>query len=405
MPETNDAEEYGSLEVVQPSALEAIQRAEIDSAISTAKKFPRDVATSIKACRELALRTPEIAATCNYAVPRGGKKLVGPSVHFARIMMSAWGNIRVLTRVIGADRANAHIQGHCHDLQTNTAITFEMDWPVQPPHNDTPERWNDQMNLAKRAGAAVALREAVFNIVPRQLFSGIAEDAKAVAVGDGKSFIDSRNNAIRTVKELGVTQEMIYRFLEVGGIESITTDDLIYLHAVIQSIREGTKTVLEVFGSPAETPVPAQVPRTRRSRHVEPEPADGEQEKEAIENLQTEPEAKVPAAKQEPDPSVDPFPEIPRPEEKKAEKKKTPAPVAAPAAPAPPALSLAGQVRQHLEGTGVTEEQLVGWLDSLGTVPRADIPLDQVNDKWLKMILKEREGTLAQVRRWLEVSA
>ena len=76
-------------EILAPSALEAIQRAEVDIAITTAKRYPRDVARSLKLCRELALRNPKIAERCNYAVPRAGKKIIGPSVHFARIVAIA----------------------------------------------------------------------------------------------------------------------------------------------------------------------------------------------------------------------------------------------------------------------------------------------------------------------------
>ena len=97
-------------EIIAPTALEAIQRAEVDIAIVTAKRYPRDIARSLKTCKELALRNPAIARRCNYAVPRAGKKIIGPSVHFARIVAYSWGNATALSRVIGCDQENAHIQ-------------------------------------------------------------------------------------------------------------------------------------------------------------------------------------------------------------------------------------------------------------------------------------------------------
>jgi len=281
----------GEIQIVTPSALEALQRAEVDIAIATAKKYPRDIASAIKTAKELALRNPKIAATCNYALPRGGKKLVGPSVHFARIINYAWRNSTAVSRVIGCDRANAHLQGVFHDLESNVRVGFEMDWPVQPPHVDTPARWNDQMNLAKRAGAAVALRTAIFSVIPLVLFEDIAEEAKKVALGGGKTFAEQRAAAIGVCKELGITQPMIYRALEVGGLESINTDHLIWLHAALQSIRDGTMTREEVFGREKDAPVRAKVPRTRneggRFAHEKETPA--EREPKGIENPPAKP--------------------------------------------------------------------------------------------------------------------
>jgi hypothetical protein len=246
--QTQISDDGTEFRIIRPGALEAIERAEIDVAISTARKYPRDIADSIKMCRELATRTPQIAKTCNYTIKRGGKLIPGPSVHFARIVAYAWGNSTALARVIGCDRNDAHLQGVFHDLQQNSRIGIEMDWPVQPPHNDTPERWKDQMGLAKRGGAAVALRTAIFNCIPMALFMDIAETCKLVAVGEGKTFIQSRDAAIIQFKEIGVTQDQLYRYLDIGGLESIDTDHLIHLHAILQAITDNTMTVIDVFG-------------------------------------------------------------------------------------------------------------------------------------------------------------
>lgn len=250
-----------SLEVMDSSAIEAIQRAEIDVAVATARRFKRDVAASLKTCRELALRNPKIADKCNYALPRGNKRLIGPSIHFARIVKYSWGHLNSGSQVIWCNRDYARVLGVCHDMQTNVREANIMDWPVQPPHNKTPERWKDQMNLATRAGTAVAERNAIFGCIPMVLFEDVLEEAKLLAVGKGKSFIESRNNAVSACKELKITQPMIYRALEVSGLESITTDHLIWLHAALQSIREQVSTVEELFGPEKPVSEKARAPK------------------------------------------------------------------------------------------------------------------------------------------------
>jgi hypothetical protein len=393
-------------EILAPTALEAIQRAEVDIAITTAKRYPRDIARSVKMCRELALRNPQIAERCNYAVPRAGKKIIGPSVHFARIVAYSWGNASALSRVVGCDHENAHIQGVFHDLQTNLRIGIEMDWPVQAPKEPSPERWKDQMTLAKRAGAAVGLRVAIFNVIPMVLFSGIAEEAKVVAAGNEKTFEDRRNAAIAECKKLGITQGMIYRTLERNGLEAITTDDLIYLHGLLTSISDGTLTVFDAFGPPEKAAVKAEVPKPKSTRTVdvkiekqppppsepetktpEPEPADRTQ---TVRPAETASETTTP-----PEPKQEPPPPPPAKIQK---------PKAAPA-PRPEPQNPVAAVRAKLAEAKLTEPQLISWLNDIGTVPDGTTKLEEVNAKWLKMVLDDWEGILAQVTEFLKSAA
>jgi hypothetical protein len=393
------------VEIVPPSALEALNRAEVDIAIATAKRWKRDVADSIKMCRELALRSPQIAQTCNYAVPRGGKMLVGPSVHFARIVAYSWGNATALSRVVGCDRANAHLQGVFHDLQTNLRIGIEMDWPVQAPKTETPERWADQMNLAKRAGGAVALRTAIFNVIPMALFLDIAEKAKQVAVGSGKSFEDSRAAAIAAFKAIGVTQAQIYKLLERGGLESITTDDLIYLHGILVSIQEKTASVDEIFGRPEKEPVKAQVPMPRRPIRKEEappppaaeEPVSPEKGAELTKKMKEEvasqtptppptpaPAASTPSESKEPSPEPEPKPNA-KPEPKKEEPKK------------PEPRKLFAEVRARLEASQISEAKFLEWLRSIQMIGAATTMLEAVSEKNLKIALSDWDGVVDQI--------
>jgi outer membrane biosynthesis protein TonB len=411
-PETNPFEQsngedqflgsssQSQVEVVPASALEALNRAEVDIAIATAKRWKRDVADSIKMCSELALRNPQIARTCNYAVPRGGKILVGPSVHFARIVAYSWGNATALARVIGCDRANAHLQGVFHDLQTNLRIGREMDWPVQAPKTDTPERWADQMNLAKRAGAAVALRTAIFDVIPMALFFDIAERAKQVAVGAGKSFEESRNAAIAAFKAQGVTQAQIYKFLDRGGLESITTDDLIYLHGILVSIQERTTTAAEVFGFGEKDPVKAQVPKGRGKREEEvkaaeePPPVASDRGSELVKKMKEEvgTAASPASAPQEetkkPEPKKEPVAkkEEPKKEEPPKETKKPEGP------------TVLTQVREQMEESGITEGKFLEWLRSIQMIGHAVGMLEAVPEKTLKIALSDWAGVVDQIK-------
>jgi hypothetical protein len=401
MPEENGNNTLDTTEfrVVSSSALESLERAEIDVAIATAKRYPRDIAQSIKNCRELALRNQQIAKTCNYAVPRGGKMLVGPSVHFARIVAYAWGNQAALSRVIGCDRDNAHLQGVFHDLQTNSRMGIEMDWPVQPPRVDSPERWKDQMNLAKRGGSAVALRTAIFNCIPMALFVDISETAKLVAIGEGRTFVESRNAAVGEFKELGVTQDQLYAYLGVGGLESINTDHLIHLHGVLQSIRDHTLTVVELFGRKEDRFERAKAPgepSTSKPAATEPKAPQSTSKPKAT------PPAEPPA-----DIMDDSEPKKPKEAEKPpAKPKEAPKPEKKPQKPAPApepiSPSLLDQVRDKLDEAKIPEPKMVRWLQAVQVMNPAQTTLDKCSDHYLEMLLGQWDETLGLIAEFDE---
>ena len=44
----------------------------VDVQVATARRFPRSITSFIRRATEMATLTPEIAASCVYALPRGG---------------------------------------------------------------------------------------------------------------------------------------------------------------------------------------------------------------------------------------------------------------------------------------------------------------------------------------------
>ena len=104
------------IEVKQAEMLQVINRSEIDMQISTAKQYPRDVFQSLNRIKTIATLDNETAADCFYALSRQGQRIEGVSVRLAEIIASAWGNLRVQTRIVGNDGKTVTAQGVCHDL-------------------------------------------------------------------------------------------------------------------------------------------------------------------------------------------------------------------------------------------------------------------------------------------------
>lgn len=361
------------IEVVPPSALEAIQRAEIDIAIATAHKFRRDIAASVRYAEAMACRNQKIAEKMHYAVPKGGRTRVGPSIGFAKVLIQAWRNSTALARVVGADRQNVRLQGVCHDLESNVRIAFEMDHPVQAPRDLSPEglegRWKYQMDNAKRAGRSIALRDAIFAVIPVVLFDDVLEKAKLVALGTGKSFEEKRANAISACKEKKISQPMIYRTLGVAGLESITADDLIWLKSALQNIEDGLDTVESLFG-PADT-VKAQVPK--RTRNVTPEVVkEPEKPEEEVEQPKQKAEPKAPKA--------EPQNLFPKLEED----------------------GLREQLISKLMDAKLEFGQFAGWLQSIGAVSSLPAKVTDLRPTLLAQAVDNWDANLIALRKWQE---
>lgn len=71
----------------------AKERAEIESAIIVAKKFPRNEEACFQKLMKAASRS-SFAEDATYSFPRGDTNVTGPSVNLAREAARIWGNIR-----------------------------------------------------------------------------------------------------------------------------------------------------------------------------------------------------------------------------------------------------------------------------------------------------------------------
>jgi len=227
------------------AALSLITKAEIDVQISTAKAFPRSIKTFLEKAESIATVSEEVAQSCAYALPRGGKSLEGASVRLAEIICSTYGNIRAGARVIANDGKTITAQGICHDLETNNSITVEVKRRITDKQGQT---FNEDMQtVTGNAACAIAYRNAVFKVVPFALVNDIYEKAKQVARGTAETLPTRRDKAIWYLNTLGVTEKQILAVLELKKIEDIDLDKLSILRGMVSLIKNGESTVKDLF--------------------------------------------------------------------------------------------------------------------------------------------------------------
>lgn len=244
-----------NLEVLQPSAIEAISRAEVDMSISTARRFPRQLGAVKQKMTSFATLDMETAEGCFYSLPRGGKTIQGPSVRLAEIAVACYQNLRAGTRVISTvtqgDNPHVVVQAVATDLENNISISIEKRRRITKKRSkDTIDE--DDINLAANACSSIAFRDAVFRVVPMALVKPVYEAARKVAIGDAKTLADRRARCLDTFAKMGISKDRVLTKLEKKTADEIDLGDIEMLIGLHNAIKEGEVSLDDAF--PTTTP-------------------------------------------------------------------------------------------------------------------------------------------------------
>lgn len=247
------------------SAIESISRAEVDSQISTAKKYPRQLSVVKQKMLSFATLDQETAAGCFYTLPgrRGGdgKAIQGPSIRMAEIAISTYQNLRAGARIIADDGKIITAQGVCHDLENNVCVMVETKRRVTTKDGN---RYSDDMVVTTgNAACSIALRNATFRVVPLALVKPIYEAAKKVAIGDAKTLVSRRADAMAHFTKMGIAKERIFAAVGAKALDDIGLEQLENLIGYANAIRDGETSIDEAFPEPEKKPsfTPAEKPQ------------------------------------------------------------------------------------------------------------------------------------------------
>lgn len=244
------------VEIVQNDALASIERAQVDVQIATARKYPRILSKVKERMLSFATLDEETASSCFYTLParRGGddKPIQGPSVRMAEIALASYQHVKAGSRIIADDGKFLTAQAVVHDLENNVAVSIEVRRRVT---SKSGSRYSDDMiAVTGNAACSIALRNAVFRVVPRALITPVYEAAKRVAVGDVKSLTTKRAQIIARLKQMGAKDAAILAAVGADKVEDIDLAKLEVLIGLGTAIKDGEITLETAFpgASPKE---------------------------------------------------------------------------------------------------------------------------------------------------------
>jgi len=231
----------------QMSLAIGLTKAEIDQQIATAKLYPRLVSRVTQNILSLVTIDEHSAEECSYALPRGGKPIVGPSIRLAEIIAGQWGNCRVGARVVHVDRVEKFVEaeGIFHDLETNTATTARVRRRISNKNGGL--LTDDMIIVTGNAACSIAKRNAILGGVPKAVWRKAYDEAEKVVKGDVKTLAERRENIFKAFAAFGVKPEQIFASLGIAGEDDITLEHIPTLTGMRSALKSGEATVEEMF--------------------------------------------------------------------------------------------------------------------------------------------------------------
>ena len=249
-----DLANYEVAQVAQGDAqsviqMDAIEKANVDVQVSTAKQFPRNVTRAIQNSIVMATIDPDTAQMMRYALPRGGKPITGPSVHLAKLIVSNWGNMRAEAKVVQITDSQVVSRGTCWDLENNVATAIEVRRNIK---NKNGQRFSDDMiTVVGNAANSIAFRNAVFSVIPKAVTDKVYKAAQECITGDlsdEAKLLQKRTNCLKFFNdEYGITEEEVIKLCGKQTVNQIKAEEIALMLGIYQSLKDGDTTVEEVM--------------------------------------------------------------------------------------------------------------------------------------------------------------
>jgi len=238
-----------SVEILNNNQIRAVSsdRDLIDIQVATAKSYPRNVTRFLENCKVAISLTKEIAESCVYTLPKANKP-TGPSVYLARIILQNYGNIRVESKIVETQLKSVTAEAVAWELEANAAVKIQVQrsiWGKNGRYSD------DMIAVTSNAAIAIALRNAVFNVIPREYTDRLLDIAKRAIIGDisdAVKFTAQRRRIVNGLKDIyGVSEKEVISFCGKQAVENLNEDDLIRLIGIGNALKAGDLSVDEAF--------------------------------------------------------------------------------------------------------------------------------------------------------------
>jgi len=299
------------------ATMSALNRSEIDAQMDAAHRYPRVLSTFRKEATTIAISNQDVAKSCIYSLERWDSKarkkkyIVGPSIRLAEICATTYRNLHAGSRAVDVDKTTVTCQGVAWDIQNNVRQVAEVTRRITTTEGN---RFSDDMIImTQNAAAAIALRNAIFRVIPRALIAPIFDEARAMAAGGKKPMPEKQRDIMAAMERIGVSADRALDAVDRKTPEDLTLEDIEILIGLGARVSHEKEPIDEVFPRgmtatevPQGTRQPIRKPGTTAPAATTPPPAatakPAEKAKQAPENaISNPPAAAAQAAEEDPD--------------------------------------------------------------------------------------------------------
>jgi len=267
-------------EIVNPSSLGAIVRSEIEAQVATARRYPRSIKRFLDKALSQVNAHKSIAEKCIYALERWDakeqkKKIInGPSVRMAEILASCYGNLRCQTRIASIDDRFIKVEASCLDTENNVGISQEVQRRITTAAGKTFNE--DMIAVTANAAMSIALRNAIFRVIPVAYRDIIYHEAKQVASGRAASFAETRDDLVSQIAGMGVPLDRLLSAIEAKSIDDMDAEHVATMQGILNKIEDGA-TVAEMFPLPLAPADPSKSKSANIAAKLKGQPEPGSQ--------------------------------------------------------------------------------------------------------------------------------
>ncbi len=226
---------------------------EVQGMMLLAKQFPRNEIEAYSKVMQACQRT-EFAEKATYSYPRGRETISGPSIRLAEEIARCWGNIDFGIKELSQKDGESEMMAYAWDLETNTRSSQNFAVKHIRDTGGTAKKLTSQRDIyennANNAGRR--LRARILAIVPPDLVNAAVAECKRTLVGKNEvPLIDRAKNMVMAFSKVGVKQALIEKRLG-HPIEDVTAEEIAEYRGILNSIKDGEKSVSDWFDFSAD---------------------------------------------------------------------------------------------------------------------------------------------------------
>lgn len=213
--------------------------AEIQAAMTIAKRFPRDPIAAMDRIINACTR-PSLAEGALYSYQRGGQEVTGPSIRLAEALAQSWGNIQFGIRELEQNDKESTVEAFAFDLETNTRQVKVF----QVPHMRHSKRGvtkltdpRDIYEIVANQGAR-RMRACILGVIPGDVTEAAKNQCEVTLHAHSEATPETIKKMVEAFGKFGVTQDQIQKKLG-KRVDAINSANIVQLKKIYQSLKDG----------------------------------------------------------------------------------------------------------------------------------------------------------------------